>query len=213
MALKSTASAIKTGSIKVSVDSGALPSGLAIFSNVTDGVTVSEAGVPLEKEAPAFRLFVQSSDTVQTGVALANPTAVPVVATLELTRDDQIVTAPVVREVTIPANGQIAKFVNELIPDLPTTFTGVLRITSPTPITAIGLRGTVNERNHFLITTLPSVVEGADFVNSELLFPHIVAGGGFTTEFIVFSRAQGDSFGEVILISKDGSRLELEFPE
>jgi hypothetical protein len=213
LTLKSNDKDIKTGSIKVSADTGPLPSGLAVFSNVTDGVTVSEAGVPLQKEASAFRLFVQSSENQRTGVALANPTAAPVVATLEFTQDDQVITGPVTQTVTIPANGQVARFVNELIPDLPTTFTGMLRITSSTPLTAIGLRGTVNERNNFLITTFPSLIEGADSANGQLFFPHIVQGNGFTTEFVVFGRDQNDSFGEVIFISKDGSRLELEIPE
>src|SRR5262249_26103021 len=71
IALNSTDRAIKTGSIKITADSGPLPSGLAIFSDVMDGVTVSEASVPLQQEASAFRLFVQSSESVQTGVALA----------------------------------------------------------------------------------------------------------------------------------------------
>jgi hypothetical protein len=177
-----------------------------------DGVTVSEASVPLQQEASAFRLFVQSSETVQTGVALANPTAVPAVATLELTPGEPIPLGTVTRTITIPANGQVAKFVNDLVPYLPTTFSGVLRITSPTPLTAIGLRGTVNERNNFLITTLPIAIEGADFTNSTLLFPHFVEGGGFTTEFVVFSRDQGESFGEMMFFSKDGSRLELDLP-
>src|SRR5262249_53471073 len=50
MDVTSTGSTINIGSVKITGDGGLLPSGLAIFSNVTRGMIVSEASVPLEKE-------------------------------------------------------------------------------------------------------------------------------------------------------------------
>jgi hypothetical protein len=100
--------------------------------------------------------------------------------------------------------------VKELLPYAPPTFSGVLRISIPTPLAVIGLRGTVNERGDFLITTLSPVPEVADLTDQVLLFPHIVQGGGYTTEFMIFGRVDGASSGQVNFISRDGSPLDLQ---
>src|SRR5262245_10813807 len=207
MNVTSTDSVITTGSVTIEANAGQLPSGLAIFSSFWNGATVSEASVPIEEETSAFRIYVESSEAIQTGIAFANPSDASIMIHLELTPSDGT-GAPVTGFVTIPAHGQVAKFVKELLPDAPATFNGLLRITSPIPIAAIGLRGTVNGRGDFLITTTPPTPEASGFANAELLFPHIVQGGCFTTEFVIFNREVGQSSGQIMFFSKDSRPLQ-----
>jgi hypothetical protein len=72
----------------------------------------------------------------------------------------------------------------------------------------IGLRTRINERGDFLVTTIPPVSESAVATGGELVFPHIVNGGGYSTEFVVLGRAAGSS-GRLLLLSQTGAALSL----
>jgi len=61
-------------------------------------------------------------------------------------------------------------------------------VSSNTSISAIGVRGRYNERGDFLISTTPALADDSVATNAELVFPHIVTGGGYTTEFILMNR-------------------------
>jgi hypothetical protein len=206
-----------SGSIRITGNNGtAAPSGLAIFSFTNNGVTVSEASVPIAPPAFALRVYVESQGTPgtvgssETGIALANPTSSAVVANLELTQADGT-PAGTSASIMIPPGGQIARFVKELIPDVPDTFSGVLRVSSASPLTGIGLRLTTNGGGDYLMSTIPAVSETQNDAAQQLLFPHIVFGGGFTTELILLNRQpSASSSGEVIFSAQDGSPLSLQ---
>jgi len=75
---------------------------------------------------------------------------------------------------------------------LPLPFQGVLRITGAN-VAVTGLRGRYNERRDFIVTTTPPVDEASQLSTEELLFPQIADGGGYTTQFILFSGRTGQS--------------------
>ena len=75
---------------------------------------------------------------------------------------------------------------------------------------AIGLRGRYNERADFLISTMPALPDNAPATTGELLFPHIVTGSGYTTEFVLMSPGTSSS-GAVLLRSQAGVDLPLSF--
>jgi hypothetical protein len=118
--------------------------------------------------------------SIQTGVAIANASESAVTVGLEL--------AGVITSVSIPANGQSVQFLNQLpgFGSLPQALRGVLRITSPSPVTVVSLRARYNERREFLIATSTPVDEAAVVTSTELLFPHFVEGGSYTTQFALF---------------------------
>jgi hypothetical protein len=154
---------------------------------------------------------VATAGVIQTGIAIANGGATPNNVTLELFRLDGSPTGVSV-PVTIPANGQIAKFLHELFPaswTLP--FQGVLRVHSASgAISVIGLRGRYNERNEFLITTMHAANEAAASSTSDLFFPHLANGGGFTTQFVLFSgTANQTSAGNLLFFGQDGAPIFL----
>jgi hypothetical protein len=64
-------------------------------------------------------------------------------------------------------------------------FKGFVRIASSNTasIAVIGLRGHWNERNDFLIATIPPVDESYS-LPPKVVFPQLVDGGGYTTQLI-----------------------------
>jgi hypothetical protein len=85
-----------------------------------------------------------------------------------------------------------------------------MRLTSPTPISVAGIRGRVNERNEFLISTVPAIEELTQSSSTEVVFPHLVDGGGYTTQFILFNAVIGQSTsGNVLFRTTGGLPLDL----
>ena len=134
-------------------------------------------------------------------MAISNPSPTATVVNIEMTRMDGTPIG-VVQSVSVPAGGQISKFINEIFPQLGASFQGIARLTSVSPIAVAALRGRYNERREFLITTTPPLDE-AITQPSQLVFPHIVSGLGYSTQIIVFGRA-GSS--RLYLFSQDGTQ-------
>jgi hypothetical protein len=143
---------------------------------------------------------------------LANTTSSATTLTLSLTNLDGTIPAGL-QPVTVQLSGsaQISKFLDELFPTLPTPFQGILRIvSSSSAVSVVGLRIHYNERGDFLLSTTPATNENAQPVRGELLFPQIVDGGGFTTEFILFNGFAGQSpSGSIQMYSPAGQPLAL----
>ena len=110
----------------------------------------------------------------------------------------------------IPPSGHTSKFVHELFPALSLPFRGVLRVSSSNSIVVVSLRTRYNERGDFLITTTPATNEASASSSAELMFPHIVDRGGYTTQFILFSGFAGQSTaGTLRFFGQDGQPLNL----
>src|SRR5206468_8888792 len=153
-----------------------------------------------------------TSGSVRTGVAIVNSSTGNAQLHLELTRLDGT-SAGLSGSLTIPASAQRALFLQEIpgFQSLPMPFKGILRISSETQsdIAVVGLRGRVNERGDFLVTTTPPVDETAA-ANSKVVFPHIVDGGGYTTQFVTFGGTNGEPpSGNLKLFSQSGGSLNI----
>ena len=213
--LPNTGSAIQTGSIRVTPQAGdRAPFPLAIFSFTSSGVRVTEAAV-LGLRATQLRTYIENSGvlgslgSIQSGLAIANADVSTVNVTVEAIRLDGTSTG-LTSSLSIPVGGKVAKFANEIFPTLPATFKGVMRLTAPTPISVAGIRGRVNERNEFLISTVPAIDELAQASSAEIGFPHIVDGGGYTTQFVLFNAVIGQSSsGNVLFRTTGGLPLDL----
>src|SRR5207244_3079104 len=69
-------SSTTTGSIRLTPATGTkTPVGVAVFSFKNAGVTVSEAGVQPVAASNAVRMYAESAGSVQTGLAITNPSA------------------------------------------------------------------------------------------------------------------------------------------
>jgi CotH kinase protein len=204
-----TSSSIQAGQVRiVPASNGNAPVAFAIFSLRKDDVTVSEASVSALAGSTAYRLYVENSDAIQTGITIANPSASPATVMLDATTLSGA-SAGLTGTLTIPGNGQVAQFLAE-IPGFENIgqFQGVLRISAASNIVAAGLRGRVNERGDFLIATLPSTDENAAAVRRQLAFPHYVEGAGYTAQFILFSGSKNSSPNGVIkLFDQSGNQI------
>ena len=209
----------RVGAARITPSGGDVaPSGLAVFTFKTEGITVSESGVPALPSGSAFRMYVEASGnlgevgSIQTGVAIANPASTPATVTLELTQLDG--TAIGLTGTVIPGRGQVALFLNQVqgFEALASPFQGVLRVStgSPLGVSVVGLRGRYNERGDFLITTTPPVNEADPSTTSDLLFPHFADSGGYTTQFILFSGLPGQtSSGTLQFFNTNGDSIGL----
>jgi hypothetical protein len=207
------ASQVRAGSAQVVPQGSVAPVGVAIFSFKKGGATVSEAGTPSMVAGKGFRMYAEASNggSVRSGVAVQNSSANEAQVTLELTKLDGTSTG-LTASVTIPGRGQRSFFLNELpgFQSLPMPFQGVLRISSgnQTDIAVLGLRGRNNERGDFLITTTPPTNENAA-ANTAIVFPHVVNGGGYTTQFITYGGTSSEpATGSLKLFSQAGGQAD-----
>jgi hypothetical protein len=208
-------SSTASGSIRIVPAGGASPTPLIVFSYNPGAATISEAGVPVTS-GTAFRAYVESSapsaGNIQSGIAVANTSAASVSALFEVTDLSGAAVAGVsTLSVTLPGSGQTAKFLSELFPSLPTPFKGVLRIsTTSGGLSVVGLRTRTNERGDFLFTTTPPSNENSPATTAPVYFPQVADGGGYTTQFILFSGSAGQTASGALQLNKqDGSALNV----
>ncbi|HYR87639.1 MAG TPA: hypothetical protein VE422_26385, partial [Terriglobia bacterium] len=206
------ASPVQTGNVRITPFAGTRsPVVSTVFSFVPAGITVTESGVATTGTAQSFRIFAESDSTrsLRTGVAIANTSSSSATVRFELL-DLQGQPAGFSGSSTIGPNGHLSLFLNEIpgFQNVPDPFRGVLRVSSNTSISAIGVRGRYNERGDFLISTTPALADDSVATNAELVFPHIVTGGGYTTEFILMNRGN-PSAGKVLVRSQSGAELAL----
>ncbi len=208
---------IRVGAVRVTPTGGSVsPSGLSIFTYRNGGVTVSEAGVPVLRSGAAFRLYDEECGEypgqIQTGIAIANPsTTASATVALELTDMNGLPTG-MTSSITLGPSEQRAAFMKELpgFGGIPYPFHGVVRITTTAPsgVAVVGLRGRYNERGDFLVTTAMPSNETIPPSNGEGIFPHLADGGGYTTEFILFSGSAGQSAsGNVAFYNQAGASM------
>jgi len=94
-----------------------------------------------------------------------------------------------------------------MIGGLPDGFTGVVRISSPSPFVALTLRSLSNSRGDFLLTTFP-IADANRPAPAPIVFPQIADGGGYTTQFIFIS-ATGSATISLNFLGDGGSPLIL----
>jgi len=210
-------SVTQTGAVRITPAAGtAAPSGLSIFSFRSGGVTVTEAGVPVLRASQSFRMYeIECGDhpgELQTGIAIANPsTTSTATVTLEMT-DLNGAAAGRTSTLTIPPGGHVSTFTTQLagFESLGWPFHGVLRIstTSSSGVSVVGIRGHNNSRGDFLVTTSTPSDESTATSTSEAIFPDLADGGGYSTEFILFSGSSGQSSrGTLRFFTQSGAQL------
>ncbi len=202
---------MNTGTVGiVPAANSATPSGSLVFSYRKSAIRVTEAGVPAASAGSAFRVYVEASDSIQSGIAIANTSSTS--ATVRIDLIDLGGTSLAGTTMTLAGNAQTARFLTELpgMQSLSLPIQGLLRITSTSPIAVVGLRSRTNERGDFLITTTPPVAESTSSP-PELFFPHFADAGGYTTQFILFSNGARSSLsGTMRFFSQSGDALSLK---
>lgn len=198
------------GSVRiVPASGGPAPTPVVIFGYKPAAFTLSEAGVPVTM-GTAFRMYVETSPApvILSGIAIANTTNTEATVTFQLmTLSGAPVGVNATR--TIPASGQLVGYLGDFFSNLPPTFSGVLRVsTSSGAVSVVALRQRYNERGDYLITTTPPTLETGTPTATARSFPHFVNGGGYTTQFVLFSGTAGQTAaGSVRFYNQTGNPL------
>ena len=74
-------------------------------------------------------------------------------------------------------------------------------------IAVVGLRARYNGRGDFLITTTPPI--GSSSQGERLFFPHIVVGGGYNTQVVLFNSGGVTMNGLLNVKSQAGTNLPI----
>jgi hypothetical protein len=212
---------VQVGSVHITPAAANPPFAYSLFTFSTGGITVSQTTVQPVSGGTAYRSFVEINSslaapgTIESGIAIANNSSVSASVNFELT-DLNGVAIATVSNVPVPAMGHFSKTVPELFsPNVDFTlrtapFRGVLRITSNNFVSVANLRIRFNARGDVLTTTTPVSNEASPSTTSELLFPHVVDGVGFSTEFVLFSGILGQiGTGNIQLTGQNGQVLTL----
>jgi hypothetical protein len=114
--------------------------------------------------------------------------------------------AGMVGTLSIPAGGQVSRFVNQIasLSALPSTFQGTLRMSSPQPISVVGLRRRYNESRGLPGHHRAGRKRGEIRVNAAGVLSRFATGGGYNTEFIMFTSSNA-------LFTPTGSSLNTAF--
>jgi sugar lactone lactonase YvrE len=197
----------KAGWVRLAPDAGTpTPIGSGVFGYNPNDVMVSESGIPAAAATTHARVYVDLSRNHNTGLAIANVSATGSNITINAYQKDGVTAAGTSKPpIPLPANGYTAGFADGLVTGLPAGFTGVLDIGSPVPFAALTLRSLDNERGDFLMTTFP-VADVNQPAPSPIVFPHIVDGGGYVTQFILLSPGGGAST-TIRFYAEDGTSL------
>ncbi len=178
------------------------PKSLAILSLRNNGIRVSETSVAPSGLRNAYRIYVESSgepgaaNSVRSGLAIANGQPESIIVNLDLVDLDGTELG-VTGSVEVPPNGLASRFIDELVPGVPSEFKGIVRLTAPDSFGVVALLGQTNQRGDFLMAATPPLNEGTGS-GTTLVFPHVVSGGGFTTELLVFGQ------GRLVYRDQDG---------
>ena len=175
-------------------DGETTPAGVAIFGLTENGILVTEAGVPAAALREEGRIFAEVDGPIGTGLAIANPNDVS--ATISFYFTDTDGTDFGSGSLTLGANQHISKFLNEDPFNGGESVLGTFTFTSSVPVAAIALRTFVNERDEFLITTLPVVPLSPESAET-IYFPQYADGGGFTTEVVLVNPTNATISGTV----------------
>ncbi|MGB7621926.1 MAG: zinc-dependent metalloprotease family protein [Terriglobia bacterium] len=199
---------VKTGSVQVIPDAGSpAPVGAGVFSYTADGMRVTESGIPSTAPTTHARVYVDLSGGHNTGLAIAAPDGRPLHLTLSAFQGDGVTHAGN-GSLDLSGNGHGASFANEFIQSLPDGFTGVLDISAPSPFVALTLRSLKNARGDFLITTFP-VADFNQAAPAPVVFPQIVDGGDYRTQFILLNTSGTTSDTTLTLFGNNGGMFSL----
>jgi hypothetical protein len=193
------------GYTRIQPDAGnTTPAGVAIFGGRTNGVLVSETGVPATPALATGRIYAEVASPVNTGLAISNPNDSAANVTFFFT--DAAGTDLGSGTTQIPANGQIAKFLNEapFKTFSGTTFQGTFSFTSTVPVGVVALRSYVNQKGDFLMSTLPVIDTSLAPGGGTVVLPHFADGGGWITQILLVNPSDAAMSGSIQFTNDNG---------
>lgn len=190
---------------------GRLPVGAALFTFRFGGVLVSESGVPAVEPISRGRIFIDQTSTL-TGLALANASNLAV--TIDFMLRDAAGRSAGTRTLQLEARQHLALYANDsrLFPGISPTFVGSVTFEArgSGQVAAVTLRQSFNAQQAPIFSTLPVVDLDQPANNAaSIIFPHLGAGGGLSTQLILINPGSGRISGRIRIFGTDGNPLTL----
>jgi TonB family protein len=183
----------------------AVTAGIAVLTFQSNGTLVSEAGVPASLPVRAARIYAEVSGAVNTGVAIANPNNQPATITFSFTDSSgSDVGAGIV---VIPPYKQISKFLDQDPFNAGREFDGTFSFSSDIAVSAVALRGLINERREFLMSNLPVIDVSLPNGPGGVTLPHFASGSGWTSQIILVNPTDLPTGGTIRLVDPSGQTL------
>jgi sugar lactone lactonase YvrE len=180
----------------------------ALFSySNSNGVLISQAGVAASGLIKRGRILVDEK-RAKTGIALVNPSHAPVSVALILREADGSEYAR--NSMILEAGQHLPRFVYQLFPNLPAGFVGSLTFECDQKLSAITLRQTQNVYEEPLYATLPVINLDDPSISDPMVFPHIAAGDGYSTQIILINGSAQIMKGRLNFIGSEGNPLPLQ---
>src|SRR5262249_60410821 len=103
-------------------------------------------------------------------------------------------------------------FLNQLpgLENLQTPFQGLLQISGPS-ISVASLKLRYSERGDLVVVTTPPVAAESAAQFTKSLFPYFADGGGFPTQFVLFSKIPGQDYTGILRFV-DSAAIRLPLP-
>ena len=179
------------------------PDGVAIYGLTKGGTLVTETGVPVSQLLTSAVLYIEQAGPATTGVAIANPnnSDVTISYIVTNTNDVQIFFSG---SFTMAANTQMASFLNQWPFNLPGV-TGLMTLSATQPVGITSLRGYINERNDFLVSTLPVLNPAGPPSSSATYLPHFAANAGWRTDLVLINDSDSPISGTVYFMDPAGN--------
>jgi hypothetical protein len=190
------------------------PSGFGIFSfRDASGQLLTETSVPIQDTLTEGRMFATFSGRSNVGIAFANPNGQEVTVGFHFT--DTLRAEPEfgAGTLTIPAFGQVARFVSESPFDFPEDTSATMTFSSSLPVSAIALLQTSNVVGETLYNTLPVIDLSAAPSETAVFMPHIAAGGFWSTDFIIINPTDETIQGILILMDPGILQEDTQFDD
>jgi hypothetical protein len=146
---------LRSGWLRISLSASVNLVTNAVFQTFNGTTLVSEASVPESEPVEKGLIYAKVQPGTNVGVAFAN--SAPDAATVKAVAFDQQGIVVARRDIVLPANGHLARFVTEIFPELAAfpDFTGSVAVHSDTSFSALALRLTGDK-----IATLPIAADG-----------------------------------------------------
>lgn len=203
---------LKVGYAVVTSTSGALPAGALVFSqNNNSGGLASQAGVLNAPQTTFARLYIERASAPlkrNTGIALVNRNSSAATVNVNLASLDNSISLSTT--LNVPANGHLARFIDELMSGVPADFKGMLTLTSNVPIAPVTLRLTNNQRGEVLFSTLP-VADLNHPPSGQQILSQIVDGGSYTTQIILINVTSGGQTITINFFNDNGNTVSVPF--
>ena len=184
---------------------------ILVETNFAGLASLTVEGVP---EGSSFQMYAEILGTfpddlaTMPALALANSSDAPATVNLKLVGFNGV-DSGLSGQVILPPKGHLGDFLFNIpgFQNLPTGFRGTLRVTTTDPGVAFaGFRTRYNLERQFLITATGPLKSLGNA--TPVIFPQLVDGGGFATEFILISEGTGAT-GDFRYLDSSGKPLNV----